>query len=120
MMMLLAATGCHACTSIIFGSASTTNGDIFIARNADSEGTTDTNNYYVHAPLASPAIYRSNVNRLQVRLPAGSLGYTSFPAIAADTARGVNATSESNGVNTAGVALSATETIYNSHGALGG
>ena len=49
--------------------------------------------------------HRSNLNGFGTPLPAGGLAYWALPAQGSDTF-------ESSGVNSAGVAISATETIY--------
>lgn len=56
---------------------------------------------------------------MEVQLPAPGLAYLALPIIAGDPARGQNASSEAAGINSAGVAVSATESIYNSAPALG-
>lgn len=55
---------------------------------------------------------------LQVLLPAGAHGYLSMPIILPSPPQGRNASGESAGFNSAGVAVSATESIYNSPAAL--
>lgn len=108
-----------ACTSIIIGREASADGSIFIARSDDGEDAhTDTNHLVYHPPREAPALFRSNINRLALELPGPGLAYFGWPNIRADPAQGRNASGESNGVNSAGVALSATESIYNKPEAL--
>lgn len=49
----------------------------------------------------------------ELELPGPGLAYMALPIMVADEEAGRNASSESSGVNEAGVALTATESIYN-------
>lgn len=72
-----------------------------------------------HPARQGPAPFRANLNRLALELPGPGLAYLSLPAgPLADAASGRNTSGEAAGVNEAGVAISATESIYNSAAAL--
>lgn len=118
-LLLLAAAAvtspAGACTSIIVGGGASSDGSVYIARNDDGEDArSSVNNLLFHHRLAEPAVFRSNENALQVLLPAGAQGYLSMPIILPSPPQGRNASGESAGFNSAGVAVSATESIYNS------
>lgn len=109
----------HACTSIIVGGGATVDGSIYIARTDDTGDARSTVNRLVHHPARSaPAIFRSNANGLVVTLPAPGLAYTSLPVTLADARAGRNASGETAGINSALVAVSATESLANAAAAL--
>lgn len=73
-------------------------------------------NHCSHASLT-----RSNTNEFGIALPAGGLAYTAAPknyGLWPPEQGGRNATFQEIGVNSAGVAVSDTETIFNSEAAL--
>lgn len=74
-----------------------------------------------HPPREGPAVFRSNVNNATLELPGPGLAYVAAPknytALGLDMT-GRNDSKEETGVNSAGVSVSATETIFNSKGAL--
>ena len=108
-----------ACTSIIVGGGATADGSVYMARTDDTGDARSTvNNLVYHDPRSSPAVFRSNANGLRMELPAPGLAYLALPVILADPAAGRNASGEEAGVNSAGVAISGTETIANSPAAL--
>lgn len=119
LLLFLTAVGAQACTTIIVGKQGTSDGSVLIARNDDGEDArTDQNKLVWHPSREDPAVFRSNVNKLVLELPGPGLGYMALPVMLADEAAARNASSESSGVNEAGVALTATESIYNSKAAL--
>jgi hypothetical protein len=61
-------------------------------------------------PVAAPGLCRSNINEFIIELPAPLLAYSAWPK---PFSSGKNATFEEVGVNSAGVAISDTETIFN-------
>lgn len=108
----------RACTTIIVGRHATADGSVMIARSDDTGDAHSPNNLWYHAPRDHPALFHSNVDALQLELPGEGLAYIGLPVILPDAAKGRNASGESNGVNSAGVTLSATESIYNSAASL--
>lgn len=124
LLLLLAGTAslprpAAACTSYIVGRAASGDGSVIIARNDDGEGAVDPSNLVYHPARDAPAVWRSNINALQVTLPAPGLAYFGVPnGPLADAAAGRNTSGEAAGINSAGVAISATESIYNSAAAL--
>lgn len=76
------------------------------------------NKLVYHPAQAEPAVFRSNANGLALQLPAPGLAYSAIPVTLADASAGRNASGETAGVNSAGVAVSGTETILNSAAAL--
>ncbi len=90
-----------------------------VQRNDDGEGAISPSSLQYHPARQGPAVFRANLNRLQLELPGPGLPYLSLPAgPLCDAASGRNTSGEAAGVNEAGVAISATESIYNSAAAL--
>ncbi|KAL4425605.1 hypothetical protein ABPG75_009621 [Micractinium tetrahymenae] len=120
--LLLAAAVVHpvaACTSFIVGSAASVDGSVLIARNDDGEGAVSPSSLVYHPAREGPALLRANLNNLTLTLPAPGFAYWALPAgPLADADKGTNTTGEAAGWNEAGVAVSATESIYNSAAAL--
>lgn len=88
-------------------------------RNDDGEGAVSPSSLQYHPARQGPALFRANLNQLELELPGPGLAYLSLPAgPLADAASGRNTSGEAAGVNEAGVAISATESIYNSAAAL--
>jgi dipeptidase len=107
-----------ACTTIIVGKQASVDGSLIIARNEDTDNAVDPQLLMRHPPRAEAYRFRSNSfgnpanNRFTWKMPAGTLGYVAFPeweSVRADTP-----SFEEVGFNDQGVALSATETIFNS------
>ena len=111
-----------ACTTIIVGKQATTDGSIIIARNEDSDGATDPQNMTRRPARKEGGSFRSNSisnsdnNSFSWTLPPNSLGYVAFPHWLSRQKQ--NLSFEETGINDYGVALSATETIFNSEQAL--
>lgn len=105
----------HACTSIIVGRNASDDGSVFIARTVDLPPGVFRAQPLVHHPRRTqPALFRSNANRFNITLPAPGLAYHAFPLIPlAEASRG-NSSFEESGINSAGVSISATETIMSS------
>jgi len=109
----------HACTSLIVGRAASADGSVYIARTDDTADARSTSNKLQYHPARGmPAVFRSNANGLTIELPAPGLAYFALPVILPDPAAGRNASGETGGINSAGVAVSGTETIVNSAAAL--
>lgn len=108
-----------SCTSYIVGRDASQGGAVIIARNDDGEGAVHPSSLLFHPARDGPALFKANLNRLSMELPAPGFAYTSLPAgPLADARSGRNTSGEAAGVNERGVALSATESIYNSAAAL--
>lgn len=109
----------QACTSYIVAAHASTDGSVLIGRNDDGEGAVAPN-WLVHHPARDgPAPFTANLNSLTLLLPGPGLAYFSLPSgPLADPSSGRNTTGEAAGWNSAGVAVSATESIYNSAAAL--
>ena len=111
-----------ACTTIIVGQQATSDGSLIIARNEDSDGVTDTQNMTRRPTRKEAGIFRSNSienpnnNSFTWTLPPNALGYVAFPHWLSMQKQ--NLSLEETGINDYGVAISATETIFNSEQAL--
>ncbi len=111
-----------ACTTIIVGKQATVDGSIIIARNEDSSGADDAQNMMRHPPRPDRYLFQSNSidnpanNRFTWTLPPQTLGYVAFPHW--QSLGKPSSSFEETGFNDYGVALSATETIFNSEPAL--
>ncbi|PSC67957.1 peptidase C69 [Micractinium conductrix] len=119
-LLLLALGPQHAsaCTSYIVGAAASTDGSVLIARNDDGEGAVSPNWLVYHPRREGPAPWAANLNNLSLVLPAPGLAYFALPAGPLADGSGRNTSGEAAGMNEAGVAVSATESIYNSAAAL--
>jgi dipeptidase len=108
----------EACTTIIVGKKASTDGSIIIARNEDALGADEPQQMVLHPARKEKAVFRSNLlqnynaSAFTLPLPGNTLTYTSFPLW--KTGGGSNYSFEETGINAFGVALSATETIFNS------
>jgi len=111
-----------ACTTIIVGRGATDDGSLIIARNEDTSGPAEAHNLIFHPARKEGAFFRSNTignddnNAFTCPLPKDALAYTSFPYWKTQTKP--NHSYEETGINAYGVAMSATETIFNSPAAL--
>lgn len=111
-----------ACTTIIVGKGASVDGSLIIARNEDTGDAVSPQLLMRHEPSTQDSVFRSNGfvnpdnNQFSWQMPAGTLGYVAFPewqSVQAD-----NPSFEEVGFNDRGVALSATETIFNSDAVL--
>ncbi|MBF0118842.1 MAG: C69 family dipeptidase [Desulfobacterales bacterium] len=113
---------CFACTTIIVGSKATNDGSIIIARNEDSSTAHDAQNMIYHPVHKESFLFNSNSidnpnsNKFTYKLPKNSLSYIAFPHWSSSLKE--NYSFEETGINEYGVAISATETIFNSDKAL--
>jgi len=111
-----------ACTTIIVGRGATDDGSLIIARNEDTSGAAEAHNLIFHPARKEGAVFRSNAignddkNVFTCPLPKNALAYASFPHWQSLTKP--NHSYEETGINAYGVAMSATETIFNSPAAL--
>lgn len=102
----------NACTTIIVGKEATADGSIIIARNEDNSGASDAQNIVRHAPRQEAAVFVANDNAFTWNLPPNALGYVAFPKWQSEGRKDLSF--EETGINDYGVAISATETIFNS------
>ena len=95
------------CTTILVGKNASYDGSTIIARNDDSgAGSYTPKKYVVVNPEEQPRIYKSEISHVEIELPDDPMRYTCVPnALAGE---GIWAAS---GVNSANVAMTATETI---------
>ncbi|MBP5250668.1 MAG: C69 family dipeptidase, partial [Lachnospiraceae bacterium] len=93
-----------ACTTILVGKAASNDGSTLIARNDD--GQFDEKKLVVVRPKDQPRKYKSKISHLEIELPDNPLSYTASPSV--DPKNGIWAAM---GINSANVAMTATETI---------
>ena len=103
------------CTTILVGKNASYDGSTIIARNDDSgAGSYTPKKYVVVKPEEQPRIYKSEISHVEIELPDDPMRYTCVPnALAGE---GIWAAS---GVNSANVAMTATETITSNPRVLG-
>lgn len=93
-----------ACTTVIVGKKATTDGSTLIARNEDVGAWSK--HFYVHAANSMPQTYISQDNGFKLDLPKTSLRYTSTPDGEQENDQWIFG---EDGINSANVAMSATE-----------
>ena len=104
-----------ACTTILVGRDASYDGSTIIARNEDSaNGEFNPKRFVVVQPQDQPRVYHSVLAHLSIELPDDPMRYTSVPN--ADLKDGVWGEA---GVNSAQVAMSATETLTTNERVLG-
>ncbi len=96
-----------SCTSILIGKAASADGSVMIGRNEDSRSSWPKHMVVRPAAHRTNAVYTSNDTGIQIPLPDDSLQYTATPEWT--DKYGVF---EEDGINSAGVAMSATESTY--------
>lgn len=102
----------YACTTIVVGKDATSDGSILVARNDDASKGNSPVHYLYHPPRATGYLFKSvEENKYTYQLPDNLLGYTGIPDWNTRNTAG-NGTFEEAGFNDAGVAISATETIF--------
>lgn len=103
------------CTTLLIGKDASYDGSTIIARNEDSpNGEFRPKRFVLVQPDQQPRHYRSVLSHVEMDLPDDPLRYTSVPNAALD--QGIWAEA---GVNSANVAMSATETITTNERVLG-
>ena len=103
------------CTTILVGKKASYDGSTMIARNDDSgAGHYTPKKFVVVQPQDQPRHYRSVLSQVEIELPDNPMRYTAVPN--AIEGKGTWAAS---GVNAAGVAMTATETISSNERVLG-
>jgi len=93
-----------ACTTILVGNKASNDGSTMMARNDDGHFTVK--KMVTVTPDKQPRVYKSVIGHLEIELPDNPLRYTSTPNVS--PAEGVWPAS---GINSANVAMTATETI---------
>lgn len=95
------------CTTILVGRNASNDGSTIMARTEDAgSGTFSIKKFEVVEPCADAGVYRSVISHVEIPLPAGALRYTRFPDVAGNKGLWVGA-----GINSAQVAMTATETL---------
>lgn len=103
------------CTTLLVGKDASYDGSTIIARNEDSaNGQFRPKKMIVVQPDEQPRQYKSVLSHVQIELPDNPMRYTAVPNAVAD--QGIWG---QNGVNSANVAMSATETITTNERVLG-
>ena len=103
------------CTTILVGKNASYDGSTMIARNDDSgSGHFTPKKFVVIHPEEQPKLYKSVLSHVEVPLPENPMRYTAIPN--AVEGKGIWAAS---GVNSAHVAMTATETITSNPRVLG-
>ncbi len=101
--------GASSCTTIIAGNLATVDGTIYVARNADNSPLKVPYYIFHEASTKGPTRYstraKGGVNDFTITLPAKTLAYSSIP----NWKTKIHGAA---GFNSAGVGISATETIY--------
>lgn len=95
-----------SCTTILAGKNATIDGSTLIARNDDGHEALDPQRFVLVKSDEQPRHYKAKLSALELDLPANPMSYTSTPNAVLDD--GIWAAA---GINSANVAMSATETI---------
>ena len=104
-----------SCTTILVGKKASWNGSTMIARNDDSaSGHYMPKKFVVVHPEQQPRTYKSVISHVEIELPDNPMRYTAMPN--AVEGKGTWAAA---GANSAGVAMTATETITSNERVLG-
>lgn len=105
-----------ACTTILVGSAASSDGSIYVARNVDMSkplrAYTMVQHPAINYPAGSEFYSNTSGSKFSYPRPAHALAYTAFPLVTKESQ--INDSFEEVGINEQGVAISATETIFNS------
>ena len=122
LLLIVTAAASDACTTILVGKQATADGAMIIARNEDSESAGEPQNM-IRTPAGKAAgtfisnsLFNPENNTFTWPLPPNALGYVSFPHWRSEGKQSLSFAET--GINDYGVSLSATETIFNSDGAL--
>lgn len=96
----------HTCTMLLAGRKVTIDGSTIICREEDYGNAFDPQKFVFVKPAEQPRHYNSRGSKFSIDLPLPQYGYTSTPD--ADSTEGIFG---AGGINTANVAMTATETI---------
>ncbi|BCA86442.1 dipeptidase [Enterococcus saigonensis] len=102
------------CTTILVGKKASIDGSTMIARNEDGEAPLNPKNFIVVKPEEQVRDYKAVISGVEIKLPDNPLRYTATP----DVSSKIGIWGES-GINSANVAMSATETITSNSRILG-
>lgn len=102
------------CTTILVGKKASIDGSTMIARNEDGEAPLNPKNFIVVNPSEQKQDYKAVISGVEIKLPENPLRYTATP----DVSPKIGIWGES-GINSANVAMSATETITSNSRILG-
>ncbi len=103
-----------SCTTILVGKKASIDGSTMVARNDDGHEALDPERFVVVMPEKQPRHYQSVISGVQITLPDDPLRYTSIPNSIL-----TNGIWPAAGINSANVAMSATETITTNSRVLG-
>ena len=103
-----------SCTTILVGKNASIDGSTMISRNDDGHEALDPQRFVVVQPEEQPRIYQSVISGVKIDLPDSPMRYTSMP-----NALLTNGIWPAAGINSANVAMSATETITTNSRILG-
>lgn len=103
-----------SCTTVLVGKKASLDGSTMIARNEDGYAPLNFEKFVVVNPDAQPKHYQSKLSAFAIDLPADPLRYTATPDVEAE--HGIWAAA---GINSANVAMTATETITTNSRILG-
>jgi dipeptidase len=106
----------QACTTILVGPEATADGSLIIARNDDTSDASGAHNILRRSSRQEAWTFRANANTFVWNLPPNGLSYTAWPKWQSQEQN--NPSYEEAGINAYGVAISATETIFNSQAIL--
>lgn len=102
----------YACTTIVVGKNASADGSILVGRNVDAGKANDPVHLVYHQPRAKGYLFKNVIeNNFTYQMPNRLMGYTGAPEWNSRDTAG-NGTFEEAGFNDAGVAVSATETIF--------
>lgn len=112
-IMGLSCASTFACTTIIVGKNVSADGSILVGRNVDAGAGNHPIHFIKHAALAKGFTFQSVQSKFSYQMPDGLLSYTGLPDF-----DGKSQSYEEAGFNSAGISMSATETINSSDKAL--
>jgi len=109
----LSCVSTFACTTIVVGKAASADGSILVGRNVDGDDGNHPVHFIKHDAMAKGFLFKSVQSQFTYQMPDHLMSYTGLPDF-----DGKSQSYEEAGFNTAGVSMSATETIVSSDAAL--
>ncbi|BEV73270.1 MULTISPECIES: C69 family dipeptidase [unclassified Paludibacterium] len=109
----LSCASTFACTTIIVGKNASADGSILIGRNVDSGAGNHPIHFIKHEALKKGFLFKSVQSQFTYQMPDHLMSYTGLPDF-----DGKSQSYEEAGFNSAGVSMSATETIYSNEATL--